>query len=62
MVRSRKPDDMLVRFPAGTRDEIEIVLKGRERPADFVRLAVDRLLRKRSAPGRQKGTAVNSPG
>jgi hypothetical protein len=60
MVRNRKPNDMLVRFPTGTREAIELVLRGRERPADFVRLAVERLLASRQRSQSQLKMSTSS--
>lgn len=40
-------DDMQARFPAGTFDRIEAVLEEPEDRTDFVRLAVERELKRR---------------
>jgi len=44
---NHRPDDLTVRFPAGTLDKIREVLKARERQTDFIRAAVEEKLRRR---------------
>lgn len=46
----RWSEDMQSRFPEGTFDRIEAVLKEGEDRTDFVREAVERELRRRKAP------------
>jgi len=43
----KKPDDLTVRFPAGTLERISAILKGRERKTDFIRAAVAEKLQRR---------------
>jgi len=46
----QNPDNLTIRFPAGTLDRIEVVLKPRERKTDFIRAAVAEKLQRRELP------------
>jgi hypothetical protein len=50
-------DHTPARLPAGTLDRIEAVLREREKRADFIRVAIERELKRREGIGARKAAA-----